>query len=152
MKQRLAPSPTDSSCILLVDDNDHGLIARRALLQELGYSIATASSGEEGFALFSKEKFDLVITDYKMSEMNGLELIRLIRSANPSTRIILLSGYVDPLGLNEQTTGADVVISKTSGEVSNLVRSVTRLLSRRVPRKPPASHKPVLMRAQAHGA
>ncbi|MGA2134682.1 MAG: response regulator [Bryobacteraceae bacterium] len=124
--------------ILLVDDNRQGLIARKSLLQELGYNITTATSGDEALELFSKHKFDVVVTDYKMPRMNGVDLIKRIRSLDANSRVILLSGFVEPLGLNEQTTGADVVIAKSAGEVGQLTRSVKRLLAQPI-RKPAAS-------------
>jgi CheY-like chemotaxis protein len=130
-----------ASNILLVDDNNHGLIARRAVLEELGYTIFTAENGEEALELYANQKFDLVVTDFRMPKMNGVELIQKIRMSDAEARIIMLSGFVEPLGLDEHSTGADVVISKSSGEVANLLRSVSRLLARRVARKPPASQK-----------
>lgn len=141
MKKMSAPNAHDSVHILLVDDNNHGLVARKAVLEELGYKIKTATSGEEAFELFSKETFNLVITDYKMQKMNGVELIRNIRNSRPLARVILLSGFVEPLGLDEQNTGADVVISKSRGEVSNLIRSVTKLLEGPPAKKPPNSDR-----------
>ncbi|HWB99028.1 MAG TPA: response regulator [Bryobacteraceae bacterium] len=122
-----------------MDDNQHGLVARRTLLEELGYSVTTATTGEAAFELFRNGKFDLVITDHKMPRMSGSDLIVKVRDLQPATRIIMLSGFVDALGLTEDTTGADVVIAKNAGEVGNLLRAVTRLLSRRISRKPPAA-------------
>lgn len=137
-----------SSYILLVDDNKDGLVARRTVLEELGYQIATAASAEEAMDLFSNASYDLVITDYRMAEMNGVELIQQIRKSAPGTRTILLSAFVETMGLDESSTGADVVLSKSAGEVARLIRSVTRLLNRKAPRKPPASQKlPVRARA-----
>jgi CheY-like chemotaxis protein len=127
--------------ILLVDDNNHGLIARRAVLEELGYKVVTAKNGEEAWELYSSRKFDLVVTDYKMPKMNGVELIQKIRRLDAGARIIMVSGFVDALGLDERTTGADIVLSKSSGEVGNLVRSVSRLLARPVAKKPPVSQQ-----------
>ena len=131
----------ESSYILLVDDNSHGLIARKAVLEEIGYKVSTAKSGEEALQLYAERKFDVVVTDFKMPKMNGIELIQEIRKSDSQARIILLSGFVELLGLNEKSTGADVVISKSSGEVGNLVRAVSRLLIRRVEKKPPSSQK-----------
>jgi len=111
------------------------------VLEEIGYKVSTAHSGEEALEVLSTRKFDVVVTDYKMERMNGVELIKEIRKSDSQACIILLSGFVEPLGLDEKTTGADVVISKSSGEVGNLVRSVSRLLARRVEKKPPASQK-----------
>ena len=144
MRRSWAATPEKTPEILLVDDNRQGLIARKSLLQELGYIIRTATGGEEALELISRQKFDVVVTDFKMPSMDGIQLIQRIRGLEPDARIILLSGFVEPLGLCEQTTGADVVISKSAGEVGYLTRSVKRLLSRPPARKPPASATPAI--------
>ena len=139
---RSASAPKVEPCsILLVDDNNHGLIARKVVLEEIGCTIFTAHSGEEALELYAAHKIDLVVTDYRMPKMNGVELIQKIRKYDSGARIIMLSGFVEPLGLDEDSTGADVVISKSSGEVGNLLRSVSRLMARRVAKKPPVSQK-----------
>ena len=127
--------------ILLIDDNRHGLVARRSVLEQLGHKVAVASSGQDGLDQFSPEAFDIVVTDYRMPELSGLQVIRKIRQQSPKIPIVLLSGYVEALGLNEQTTGADIVLSKGPGEVQELVRAIARLSKRRIPAKPPASAK-----------
>ena len=126
--------------ILLVDDSRDGLLVRRALLEELGYRVQIACNGEEGLKLYQTSDFDVVVTDYRMPQMDGRQLIENIRRLNPNARVIMLSGFVDPLGLTEQNTGADAVIGKTSNEPAHLVRSVRRLLNRGA-RKPPGSQK-----------
>ena len=123
--------------ILLVDDNRLGLIARKAVLEDAGHRITTALEGQEAFEHFSRGEFELVITDYKMPRMNGAEFILRIRKLDPNARVILLSGFVDPLGLTEQNTGADTVIEKSAREPAHLVRAVKRLLNRPPARKPP---------------
>src|ERR1022692_3873595 len=81
MRHAPAPPPAKTPEILLVDDNRQGLIARKSLLQELGYNIFTATSGDEALELLSKHNFDVVVTDFKMPRMDGVELIKRIRSA-----------------------------------------------------------------------
>jgi CheY-like chemotaxis protein len=134
--------------ILLVDDNRDGLLVRRALLEELGYSVQLASSAEEGLELFGASAFDVVITDYRMPGMNGVELIVRIRQADPDARIVLVSGFVEPLGLTEQNTGADSVIAKSASEPTHLARAVKRLLNG-AKRKPPVSQPPASNRFRA---
>jgi len=124
--------------ILLVDDNVSGSTARKTVLEELGHKIHVTSSGADALELFAQHKFDLVVTDYKMPRMDGLELIGRLRKQQPEILIVLVSGFVDTLGLSEATTGADAVIQKSNNEVTHLVRSVNRLL-RRKPAKKPAS-------------
>jgi CheY-like chemotaxis protein len=125
--------------ILLVDDCKDGLLVRKALLEELGYSVQSASNGEEGLILFESGQFDVVVTDYRMPKMNGVELIQRIRKINPNARIVLLSKLAEPLGLTEKNTGADVVIAKSSSEPAHLQRWVKRLSNQALQRKPPAS-------------
>jgi len=144
-------TPTPSTpYILLVDDNRDGLLVRRSLLEEVGCRVKMAANGEEGLKLFEAEKFDVVVTDYRMPRMDGAELIQHIRKLDPNARVILLSGFVEPLGLTEQNTGADAVITKSSNEPAHLVRSVKRLANRPV-RKPPLSQKSTSPRAQVIG-
>lgn len=137
----MKPTPIANANILLVDDNRDGLIVRRSLLEELGCCVRTACDGEEGLGLYQTCAFDVVVTDYRMPGMDGKELIQRIRQLNPTARIILLSGFVDPLGLTEEATGADAVIAKSFKEAVHLVSAVRRLLTRATPRKPPAAQR-----------
>lgn len=137
--------------ILVVDDNANGLAARKSVLEELGHKITTAPNGVEAFALFQEHKFDLVVTDYRMPRMDGLELISNVRGLRPEIPIVLISGFTDSLGLDEKSTGADAVIQKSANEVSHLVRAVNRLLRKKAaPRKPAAAQGPEL-RAKRKG-
>lgn len=126
--------------ILLVDDNPDGLLIRRTLLEEQGYTVKIALNGEEALQLFLAAEFDLIVTDYRMPGMNGGELIRRLRETRADVLVVLLSGFVEPLGLTEENTSANAVIAKSYNEGAHLIRTVKRLLqSGRVHRKPPAS-------------
>jgi CheY-like chemotaxis protein len=137
----MKPAPAPTPHILIVDDNRDGLVVRRLLLEEIGYEVQIALSGEEGLKLYQSHRFDVVVTDFKMPRMNGIELIQRLRTLNPNARVVLLSGFVDPLGLTEDSTGADVVLAKSSHEPQQLVRAVKRLASSRSLRKPVASQQ-----------
>jgi CheY-like chemotaxis protein len=119
--------------ILMVDDNRDGVSARRFVLEELGYEVISAGCGAEALKLAGEHQFDLVVTDYKMEPMDGLELIKNLRAGDFGMPIILLSGFVENLGLRPESTGADVVVQKSANEVANLLRHTKRLLT---PRKP----------------
>ncbi len=122
----------------MVDDNGLGLVARKSVLEELGHRITIASTAEDALELFTRQRFDMVITDFKMPKMNGVELTAQLREVRSDIPVILISGFTDALGLNEATTGADLVIQKSSQEVAQLIRGVNRLLGR-APRKPASS-------------
>jgi CheY-like chemotaxis protein len=140
-------SPSSSSLsgrILLLDDNSLGLSARRSVLEELGHKVMTSGAPLEALELCGRQRFDVVVTDYKMPKMNGVEFITRLRKQHPTMSVILISGFTDTLGLNEANTGADVVIQKSSHEVSHLVRAVNRLLRKghQPAKKPAASQLP----------
>jgi CheY-like chemotaxis protein len=116
--------------ILLVDDNSHGLTARRMILMDHGYGVETALSGEEAWETFQKHHFDIVVTDLRMSGIDGVELIRRIRASDAPARTILLSGFIGCLGLTEQSTGADELIAKSNKEVPELLRAIRKLAAR----------------------
>jgi CheY-like chemotaxis protein len=128
--------------VLLVDDVIHGMIARKTVLTGMGCSVEMAGSGELAMQFIDGGlTFDIMVTDYKMPGMDGVELIKRVRAACPSTKIIMLSGLAETLGMTEQTTGADVLLSKSGGEVGQLLRAVRNLLARRTVRKPAGSEK-----------
>jgi two-component system response regulator RegA len=122
--------------VLLIDDNRHGTLARRAFLEEAGYEVETAKSGPEGAAHFSEADFDIAVTDYRASKAAGAEVVKALRAARPQARIVILSGYVKSLGLTEESTGADAVLPKGPSETQDLLRTIARLT-----RKRPASEK-----------
>ena len=144
------PTPAPAR-ILLVDDNRYGLLARRSVLEELGYEITAASDPMDAMIPLDKERFDLVITDYKMPHMDGLAFIQHLRAKQADLPIILISGFVEALGLCEANTGADLVIQKSSNEVQQLVRAVQRLLKRKTPKKPATPERPA-PKAKRQGA
>ena len=139
MRKPPAPRDDSSASILLVDDNSHGLIARKTVLEELGYAVTSTLDPVEALDLLAAKKFDVLVTDYKMPQMTGVELIVKVRERIADMRIILLSGFVEALGLDEGNTGADVVISKSARELTSLTRALERLLANR--RKPAGSQR-----------
>ncbi len=81
------------STILLVDDEANILSGLSIALSDEGYSVLTASNGKEAWTLISNNMVDLVITDLRMPEMSGDELIKKISSAYPTLPVIVLTGH-----------------------------------------------------------
>lgn len=135
--------------ILLVDDNAMGLRARKVVLEELGYEVVAACCSVQALQHFSTQTFDLVVTDYRMPRIDGIELIARIRDLSPGFPVVMISGFAEALGLDESNTGANIVIQKNSHEVVALTRAVTRLLMRKPPRKPVRIQTTLLNRSVA---
>ena len=131
-----------AATILLVDDNARGLTARKMILADHGYAVETAPSGEEAWEIFQKCRFDVVVTDLRMGGIDGVELIRRIRATDSAVRIILLSGFIDGVGLTTESSGADELISKSNKEVPELLRAIKKLAAQPGRRKPGSQRGP----------
>ena len=89
---------SDSPALLIVDDNEDNRYTLQMLLEADGHElIACASGGTEAISLIEKQKFSLVLLDMMMPDMNGDEVLRLIKS-NPDTRdipVVMISADTD---------------------------------------------------------
>ena len=81
--------------ILIVDDEPDELEAWKTLLRRNGYNVRTASSPQTALQECDQHRFDLVVFDYVMPKMKGLELLSRIRKKLPLVRSILISGKLD---------------------------------------------------------
>ncbi len=81
--------------VLLVDDEARLAFLLKQSLLSLGpdYEIQTASTGHDALSIMDSEPCDLVITDYRMEGMGGLDLMKAIRSKRPATLVILMTAY-----------------------------------------------------------
>lgn len=82
-----------SAELLVVDDEPQMLIAVNETLRQLGYSVTTAGSGMEALCRLKEKYYQLVITDLRMPEVSGLDLLRKVKSLAPQTPVILLTAY-----------------------------------------------------------
>ncbi|MFV9506728.1 MAG: response regulator [Oscillochloridaceae bacterium umkhey_bin13] len=84
--------------ILLVEDDNHiGRIIELAL-PELGYpyEFITVLSAEEGFELWMREPFDLLLTDYNLRGMTGIQLIEQLKAHGVTAPMVLVTAYDSP--------------------------------------------------------
>ncbi|WP_052388657.1 response regulator [Belnapia moabensis] len=96
------PSPTVRRTVLLVDDDPLVLASTRAMLEDLGHAVLEASSGPEALELLRAGRAaDLVITDYAMPGMTGVQLAATIRQHWPGLPVLLATGYAEVPGEGE---------------------------------------------------
>ena len=81
--------------ILCVDDEPSVLKSLKRIFLDENYIILTASSGQDGINILEKESVQIVISDYRMPKMNGVEFLRKVYARWPDTVRIALSGYAD---------------------------------------------------------
>jgi two-component system NtrC family response regulator len=82
-----------SDTILLIDDDDSLRRVTEYNLLEAGFDIITSASGREGIELFKKNEPDLVITDVKLGDMDGLEVLGAIKRVAPETPVIVITAF-----------------------------------------------------------
>ncbi len=81
--------------ILIVDDEEAVLSVLKSSLKKLGpdFSVSTATNGMAALDLIRQHPYDLIVTDYKMAGMNGLELLDRIKAQQPNARVILMTAF-----------------------------------------------------------
>ncbi|MBN1905407.1 MAG: response regulator [Deltaproteobacteria bacterium] len=90
---------------IMVVDDEAGIRAllSDALIQE-GYNVTLAVNGMDSLRKLGKRRFDLLITDINMPELNGLELIRMMKKRGRREKVILISGEpVDHTSINKES-------------------------------------------------
>ena len=87
--------------ILIVDDEPVVIKSCERILSPEGYAVDTASNGREAIGKLGKNSFDLVITDIRMPDMDGIELLRWIRNSKPETGVVVITGYPSQESIKE---------------------------------------------------
>lgn len=92
----MAPfSPRERSVKAILFVDDHEVLARLSceILEMQGYRAVSAYSAADALDKFRKEKFDILVTDFRMDGMNGLELAKQIHAEDPQIPVIIVTGY-----------------------------------------------------------
>lgn len=114
--------------VVVVDDTDHVREMLTSMLSLDGFNVvAQARSGEDALKKVKDSKPDVVVMDYSMPDMDGLEATRQIRAAIPKQSVILYTAYVDDaLKKAASDAGAALVVGKVEG-LETLERSISEL-------------------------
>lgn len=114
--------------ILVVDDED---ALRTVLSSELageGYQVASAADGEEAIKILDGATFDLILLDIKMPNVDGFEVLKFVKERQPSTKVIMLTGFADlKNAIESKKLGAEDFVSKPY-DLVDLLTTVERVL------------------------
>jgi DNA-binding NarL/FixJ family response regulator len=115
--------------IVLIDDDRSWLEALAEYLQRRGFSVMAATDPAEGLALLRKNNISVVICDYDMPGMTGLELVRSIRQQRGNVPVLMVSSAEEPSLVNRALAeGAWGFLPKTASP-THLVRKVHQILA-----------------------
>jgi CheY-like chemotaxis protein len=121
-----APQIAAATNILLVDDDRQ---VRRFIgesLRNLGYNVVDVANGQDALAQLGQKPFDLLVVDFAMPGMNGAEVARAAQQAQPTLKILLVSGYADSDAI-EPLVGNTPLLRKPF-DVNTLSTAVTEIL------------------------
>ena len=113
--------------ILLVDDNDDVREITALLLRDSGYNVIEASSGGAALdALGANPAIDLLVVDFAMPGMSGIELLEVVRAKRPEIKVVFITGYADHARLKGEF--ADEVVVKKPFTMAQLAPAVRKAL------------------------
>lgn len=123
--------------VLIVEDSKPMLDVMVTMLDRFGFGrVLTAEDGDQAFQVFQRYKPDLIITDWQMDNVDGLELVRWIRrnkhSVNRSVPVILMTGFSEHMRItNARDTGITEILVKPFN-ANDLARRIMHIID--VPR------------------
>lgn len=79
--------------ILIIEDNDTMREGMAAIVGKMKHECESASNGQSGLELLATSAFDMVVTDYKMEGMDGLEVLRQVKEKYPATEVLMITAY-----------------------------------------------------------
>jgi DNA-binding NtrC family response regulator len=117
--------------ILVVDDERNTLDALSTILRREGHTVLTAASGQEALTQLQEEMVDLLLSDLKMPKMDGLALLRHVKSHHADVVVLMMSGYQDVTAAVEaMKAGVFDYLVKPFGK-EDVVRAVQKALAHR---------------------
>jgi CheY-like chemotaxis protein len=127
--------------ILVVDDEPLVCDAVKMMLAFDGHAVETACNGKEALALFDREKFDLVITDFSMPAMKGDELATAIKARDPKQPVVMITAFAEMLqSSSTPLRDVDYVISKPF-LLENLREAIAKVTAADGPKGPEESKR-----------
>ncbi len=101
------------SRILVIDDDVDICLLMERFLTRNGFEVTTAQSGKKGLEILSELEPDLVLTDFKLGDINGAELLRKVKEKYPAVPVIIITGYSDiKVAINVMKQGAYDYVTK----------------------------------------
>ena len=119
--------------VLIVDDEETLTWSMtKTLAKDQGkYALVTANTGSEALNVLKKDPIDVVVTDIKMPDINGLELLSMIRKQYPSTKVIIMTAYGSPEVHKEATRRGSYFYLEKPFEISELRTIILKALEER---------------------
>jgi len=114
----------DRRRVLVIDDEPSVVGLFQQLLTQEGYEVDIAGSGEEGLEIFARKRHEVVLTDLRLGDMTGLDVLKMVKRGKPSTAVVILTGYTSlESAMEALRLGANDYLSKPARSM-DLLKSV----------------------------
>ncbi|MBY8962132.1 sigma-54 dependent transcriptional regulator [Flavobacterium sp. D11R37] len=134
-----------SAEILVIDDDTAFCVMLKTFLQKKGFAVTNAFSAGEAQEIISKKTFDVVLTDIRMPDSSGLEILKHVKHNAPATQVILMTGYTDiKTAVNAMKSGAFDYVGKpiNPDEILHTIKQALGKNETKVTATPQAGKKP----------
>jgi len=115
--------------ILILDDEPIVGDRLKPALEKCGYDVETQTDSQAAIDQLARERYDVLITDLKMSGPSGLDVLHFVKEQAPSTRVIVITGYATAEQAKESIKGGAVDFIAKPFRISQLRELVARTLA-----------------------
>ncbi len=121
---------TEHATVLVIDDEESVATTIEAILRMDGHTVTSTTSGADAIRLLNAQRYDVVLTDLRLGDMDGIEVLREVQRTSPETASIMLTGYASlESAIAALRSGAYDYLMKPS-DVEELRATVNRAIER----------------------
>lgn len=130
-----------SSKILVIDDDTAFCMMLKTFLQKKGFEVTNAFNANEAEACIKNQKFDVVLTDIRLPDSDGLSILKLVKEISFETQVILMTGYTDiKTAVNAMKIGAYDYVGKPINP-DEILHTIEQALKKKSEKAEPVSHQ-----------
>jgi two-component system NtrC family sensor kinase len=107
-KAAVEPATAPDAMLLVVDDDEHVRRALRRVLKRISRDVLEAPDGATALEILASEPVNVVISDYRMPGINGVELLRIVKERYPAIQRVLLTGQADSAAIEEAVNQSEI--------------------------------------------
>jgi DNA-binding response OmpR family regulator len=121
---------TPQTHVLYVDDEDSLRILVKNQLELEGFSVEVADDGDTAIAMLGRSSYDVILLDIRMPRLNGMEVLKWLKSSKARSRVIMLTAFDDvAVALESMKNGANDYLTKPY-ELADLVARINRVVAK----------------------
>jgi CheY-like chemotaxis protein len=119
--------------ILLIEDDALFRRSMTMFIKSMGYEVVAAGSGEEGLQFLAREAIDLMVADYQLPGISGIDVVRAMRHLGIDIPVVLVSAFLDEQAAAEaRAEQVNAILTKSLEQLQRLQPTFTSLLQRPV--------------------